>query len=249
MNNGITIFPVQDIPIIENEQHLWEIFQNKLKNVIKDGDILVCAHTPFSRVMGYTIDLTKIEPSNKAIEISRFLEKEPKKIEAILQNSREIVKIGRKVIIAENMAGITCANAGLDESNAGIGKMIAVPDNPDKLASKIRLFVKEKLNKDIAVIISDTVGRALRRHAVNIAIGVSGLDPVKSYIGKKDLFGRVMRVSTIAIADELAAAAELIQGQSSEGNPFVIIRGYKYVRNNNTGAKDINRPKQERLFR
>ena len=160
----------------------------------------------------------------------------------------EVVKIGRNVIITENKAGIICANAGVDESNAGLGYAIGVPEDPDKLAREIRQFIKDKLRRQVAVIISDTVGRALRRGAVNIAIGVAGIPAMKSEIGKKDLFGYEMRVSEIAIADEIASAAELLQGQTDEASPFIIVRGYNINFDGEEKARILNRPKDERLF-
>lgn len=248
MTKPIEILPVLGVPIIENEDQLWNSLKETLKDLIIDGDVLVCAHTPFSRVMGHSFSLEEFSPSDKAKTIANIVSKDPRKIEAILQHSKDVVKVGRNVVIAENLAGIVCANAGIDESNAGPGKLVAVPPDPDRLAEKIRNFVQDNLGKSIAVIISDTVGRALRRHAVNIAIGVAGINPVKSYIGSRDLYGYELRVSTIAIADEIASAAELVQGQSKEGIPFVIVRNVQYEVNG-LSAHDLNRPEQERLFR
>lgn len=213
-----------------------------------DEDILVCAHTPWSRVNGPIYKIDKMEPSDEATELAKKLDKDPQKIEIILQLSNEVVKIGRNVIITENKAGIICANAGVDESNAGLGYALGVPEDPDKLACEIRQFIKDKLRKQVAVIISDTVGRALRRGAVNIAIGVAGIPAMKSEIGKKDLFGYEMRVSEIAIADEIASAAELLQGQTDEASPFIIVRGYNINFDGEEKARILNRPKDERLF-
>ncbi len=247
MTNPIEIIPLEGFPIVKNEDELWSSLKELLNGKIQNGDVLVCAHTPFSRVMGYSFTLDDFNPSEQAKTIGSIVSKDPRKIEAILQHSREIVKIGRNVVIAENHAGVVCANAGIDESNAGQGKLVAVPKNPDKLAQQVMEFVRKETGVQIAVIISDTVGRALRRHAVNIAIGVAGLNPVKSFIGKKDLFGYELKVSTVALADEIASAAELVQGQSDEGIPFVIVRNVAYEISS-TGARELNRPAKERLF-
>lgn len=244
----LEIFPLPDIPIIRSKEQLWLVLLDKLKNFGKDGDILVVAHTPFSRVDGYQHKLSDITPSKKANELALELDKDPEKIEIILNASSDIVKIGRNIIITENKAGIICANAGVDESNAELGFVITVPDNPDKLASEIRTRIKDELNLNIAIIVSDTVGRALRKGAVNIGIGASGIDPMRSEIGKEDLFGYTMKVSEVAIIDEIAAAAELLQGQTDEGNPFIIVRGLKFSNNSDLSARDLNRPKNERLF-
>ncbi len=245
----IRIIPVEGIPIINSEGELWDSLYLSLPKVIQEKDVLVCAHTPFSRIRGPIYRIRDVMPSDKAKEISRELKKEPEKIEVVLRSSVDIVKTGRNVIISENKAGVVCANAGVDQSNAGIGYVLAVPDDPDSIAQEVRSFVKQKLGKNIAVIISDTVGRALRKYAVNIAIGVAGLNPIRSEIGKKDLFGYELRVSEIAIADELAAAAELLQGQTNEGFPFIIVRGYNYIFEEDQSARVLNRPKEERLFK
>ncbi|MDH5402127.1 MAG: coenzyme F420-0:L-glutamate ligase [Candidatus Heimdallarchaeota archaeon] len=245
----IQLIPVIPFPIVNTEDEIWSSLQNSLKDLLEDGDILVSAHTPWSRVKGYIYDISEVQPSARAIEIASIIDKPAAKIEVILQSSLNIEKIERNLIIATNKAGILCANAGIDESNAGIGKLIAVPEDPDNLALEIRNFVKEQLHKDIAVIISDTVGRALRRGVVNIAIGISGIPCIRSDIEKKDLFGYEMKVSQVAIADEIASAAELLQGQSDEGVPFVIVRGFKINFEGEQSARFLNRPKEERLFR
>ncbi|MCY3411043.1 MAG: coenzyme F420-0:L-glutamate ligase [Candidatus Heimdallarchaeota archaeon] len=245
----LQIIPIMDIPLIETEDQLWSSLLDSLQGTVQDGDILVCAHTPFSRVMGYKYNLADIKASKQAIEIAEQINKDPRKIEVVLKNSTKVVKVGRGVIITENKSGVVCANAGIDQSNASLDHIIAVPEDPDALASQIRDRISSKLYMDVAVIISDTVGRALRKGAVNIAIGCAGIDAMRSEIGKKDLFGYEMRVSTVAIADELAAAAELLQGQTDEAIPFVIIRGYKFQYTGDSSAKSLNRPEDERLFR
>lgn len=244
----ISIISIPNIPIIESEKQIFQVLKSSLVNLIENGDILVCAHTPWSRVRGPIYEIDKIEPSAKAIKLANELDKDPKKIEIILQLSKQVIKVGRNVIITENKAGVVCANAGVDESNAGIGYALGVPEDPDALAQEIREFVKQTCGKSIAVIISDTVGRALRRGAVNIAIGTSGIPAMRSEIGRKDLFGYEMRVSEIAIADEIASAAELLQGQTDEATPLVIVRGYSLDFSGPPSAKYLNRPNEERLF-
>ncbi len=245
----ISIIPVPNIPILNDEGTFWEIIISSLKDLIEDKDVLVFAHTPYSRVFGPKYTINNIIPSEKAKEIAESLEKDPRKIEIVLRSSNQVIKTGRNVIIAENKAGIVCANAGLDESNAGLGCVIAIPDDPDKLAREMRSLIKKELNRDVIIIISDTVGRALRKGAVNIGIGVAGIPAMKSEIGKPDLFGYTMKVSQIAIADELASAAELIQGQTDEASPLVIIRGYEVNFEGEESARVLNRPEDERLFK
>lgn len=245
----ISIFPVEGIPILKTEDDLWNSLKNGVQNIIQDEDIIVCAHTPFSRVSGPIYEISTVKPSERAIKIAEEINKDPKKIEVILQLSKEVVKVGRNVIITRNHADIVCANAGVDESNAGIGFALGLPEDPDALAMKVKKFIHDELGINIAVIISDTVGRALRKGAVNIAVGCAGLKAMKSEIGKKDLFGYEMRVSEIAIADEIASAAELVQGQTDEANPFVIVRGYPLDYPGSGIARSINRSEDERLFK
>ncbi len=244
----ISIIPIKGIPIIKTEEELWQVISDKFTQLV-DGDIIVCAHTPFSRVMGKLYTIEDIIPGEEAINIGEEIGKDAKKVEIVLGASKEVVKIGRRVIISRNHADVVCANAGVDESNAGIGKALAVPDDPDALAKELREYIMDKLNRNVAVIISDTVGRALRKGAVNIAIGCAGIPSMKSEVGRKDLFGYEMRVSEIAIADEIASAAELLQGQTDEGVPFVIVRGYSIDFTGKEDARSINRPEDERLFK
>lgn len=245
----IQLIPVENIPIVKTEDELWENLLREVKKVGKDGDILVSAHTPWSRVRGPIYKLSEMTPSERAKEIAKISEKPPEKVEVVLQESREVIKVARNIIVSENSAGIICANAGVDESNAGIGQAIGVPKDTDGLAREIRRRVKEECGISVAVIISDTVGRALRIGAVNIAIGVAGIRPIYSEIGKVDLFGYTMRFSEIAIADEIASAAELIQGETDEAKPVVLVRGYKYESMDNVSARVLNRPSEYRLFK
>ena len=250
MNKSINIFAIENFPVVHTEQELWQSIDNKLKEAnLVNKDIIVIAHTIFSRILGPIYKYSEIKPSKKAIEIGERIDKDPRKVEVVLKESKKIIKVGNNVIICQNHENIVCANAGVDESNAGLGNLIGIPKKTDLLAATIRKRIKKVLKKDVAVIISDTVGRALRLGAVNIAIGVSGLKPIKSEIGKKDLFGYVMKVSTIGIADEIASAAELLQGQAAEGSPIIVVRGYKFDLDLNGSAQELNRLEENRLFK
>ncbi|MCH8908146.1 MAG: coenzyme F420-0:L-glutamate ligase [Candidatus Heimdallarchaeota archaeon] len=245
----INIIPIEGLPLFHNEASIWKAFDEIVIPLLDESDVLIVAHTPFSRVRGPIFDHETLTPTKRAIDLARQTGKEATKVEAILRLSNVILKVGRNVIITENKAGIVCANGGADESNAGLGKIIGLPDDPDSLASEIRDYITQKSGKSLAIIISDTVGRALRRGAVNIAVGVAGIAAMRSEIGKLDLFGYEMRVSEIGTADELASAAELVQGQTNEGIPFVIIRGYDFNFPGEKTASVLNRPENERLFK
>jgi len=244
----ISIIPIDGIPIMETEDDYWQAI-DKVAQQLEPMDVLVVAHTPWSRINGPNYILTDIKPSPRAVELGALLDKDPRHVEVILKESKAIVKTGRKVIVTENHAGIVCANGGVDQSNAGLGHLIGVPHHPDQLATTIRTRIRETYDINVAVIISDTVGRALRRGAVNIGIGVAGIAAMRSEKGKQDLFGYTMRVSEVALIDELASAAELVQGQTNEANPFVIIRGFDYPSTEDTTASILNRPANERIFK
>ncbi len=244
----LEVLSVDNVPIFRKESEFWEFLSETIDSVLQAGDILVIAHTPLSRIMNCIVNLEEVNPSEKAISLAETLNKDPKKIQVILDQSREIIKSERGILITENKSGTICANAGIDESNAGKGNVVFVPENPDLVANQIYDWVKSNFNLDIPVIISDSVGRALRRHAVNIAIGVYGLNPVKNYVGTNDLFGYELKISQIAVADEIASAAQLMMGEADEGTPIIIVRGFDYEQSFVSSASDLNRPKIERLF-
>ena len=151
------------------------------------------------------------------------------------------------VIIVETNGGFICANAGVDESNVSDGYVTLLPKDPDESASKLRQSILEKTGKQVAVIISDTFGRPFRMGQTEFAIGVSGIDSILDYEGTKDTFGKILRVTAIAIVDELCCAAELVQGKATK-TPIAIIRNYKFSPNDGS-AKDLLRPKNEDMFR
>lgn len=172
----------------------------------------------------------------------------------ILRESKEVVKVSEKNLIVETKHGFICANAGIDQSNVNNENnfVLLLPEKPDQTAKKIRQDIFRSLKKNVSIIISDTFGRPFRRGQTNVAIGVSGIMPLRSYIGEKDSYGKLLRVTEIAIVDELASSAELVMGKTSK-IPVVIIRGYDYDVNdtieNETSIKDILRDKKEDLFR
>jgi coenzyme F420-0:L-glutamate ligase/coenzyme F420-1:gamma-L-glutamate ligase len=178
--------------------------------------------------------------------------KDPKLVEAIIQESNEILKVGPEFIISETKHGFVCANAGIDESNVEDGMATPIPDDPDKSASIIREKIEKAANKEVVVIVSDTQGRAFREGAIGTAIGISGMNPLWDRKGEKDLYGRELQTTSIAVADELASAASILMGQADEGIPVVIIRGVEYtkiLKDNNATSKSLVRPKKYDVFR
>ncbi|MEM3437080.1 MAG: coenzyme F420-0:L-glutamate ligase [Nitrososphaerales archaeon] len=250
MSSEIRIIGIEGIPEVNPGNDIASLIANSIqKQGIKiiDKDIIVVTHKIVSKAEGRLIDLKKIKPSDFALKISKYGKKDPRMIEVILREAKRIVRMKKGVIIAETRHGFVCANAGVDKSNVK-GKDIVslLPINPDKSAQLIKDGIKRKLKVDVAVIISDTFGRPWREGQTNVAIGVAGLEPILDYRGKKDNYGYTLKATAIAIADELASAAELVMGKLRK-IPIAIIRGYKY--NEGKGSiKSLIRPRSRDLF-
>ena len=238
------------IPVtIEKEIEVNDDLVNLISKSIEilDGDILVIAQKIISKQEGRIIDLSTIQPSLIAQGISSQYQKDPRVVELILSESKKIIRMENGVIIVETNNGFICANAGVDESNVKDGFATLLPKNSDSSAQKIQKKIKENLGKDVAIIISDTFGRPFRMGQTNCAIGVSGINPILDYSGKPDVFGKILRVTAIAVADELCSAAELVM-EKTKKSPVVIIRGYQY-KHENKSINDLIRLEKEDLFR
>jgi len=248
----IYIIPVEGMPIIKKGDDLADLIMNaaeKQGTPIQEGDIIVVTHVIASRAEGSIVDLEDVVPSEFAKNIAEQYNKDPTLVEVVLQESKNIIRMGDGHIIAETKHGFICANAGVDRSNVPGERIVALlPKDPDHSAQRIRQEIKEKTGKNVAVIISDTHGRALRNGEINIAVGVAGISPIRDRRGESDLFGYILRVKQTAIADELSSAAELVIGQANEGIPVAIIRGYPYPRSEEATSKDLIRPKEKALF-
>jgi coenzyme F420-0:L-glutamate ligase / coenzyme F420-1:gamma-L-glutamate ligase len=215
---------------------------------LQAGDILVVTQKVVSKAEGHLIVLQDITPSPLAQSFARQWGKDPRHVEVVLQQSRRIVKMDRGVLITETHHGFICANAGVDQSNIEGEEVVAVlPPDPDASARAIRQALRECLGFDVAVIISDTFGRPWRHGLVNIAIGLSGIEAIKDYTGQLDAQGYELRVTALAIADELAAAAELVMNKL-DNVPVAVIRGYAYPRGEGSLAQLIRAAERD-LFR
>jgi len=215
---------------------------------ILDHDIIVIAQKIVSKSEGRVVDLQTVTPSTLANTIAESSEKDPKHVEVILRETANIIRMRGPHIIVETRHGFVCANAGVDRSNAGNGDLaVLLPIDPDRAAQKLRKRVRELTGADVGVIISDTFGRAWRNGQVNVAIGMDGLNPIMDYRGARDMFGNQLKVTQIAIADELASAAELVM-RKSDGVPVAIIRGVDYAKGSGS-VQQLIRPKEEDLFR
>ncbi len=215
---------------------------------IQNDDILVVTHKIVSKAEGRVIDLASIKPSTKAIRMAKEHDKDPRIMELILNESTQILRAKNGIIISETKHGFVCANAGVDQSNVEGDTAVLLPVAPDESASRLQDAVKKKIGKEIAVVITDTFGRTFRNGQTNVAIGIAGINPIKSYIGTYDMYGRKLRVTEIAVADEIASAAELVMGKA-EGTPVAIVRGYNFERASRSSVKSLLRAKERDLFR
>ena len=216
---------------------------------IEESDILVVTQKVVSKVEGKVMSFEDVEASPLAITITEGHRRDPRHTEMILREARRIVRMDRGVIIAETKHGFYCANAGIDASNIpGDNTIALLPDDSDASAQGIRVAVQTHLGVNVAVVVSDTFGRPWRNGAANVAIGVAGLDPLLDYVGALDAFGNVLHTTQIAVADELAAAAELVTGKAL-GIPVTIIRGYPFEAVEEASIQRLLRSGERDLFR
>ena len=202
-----------------------------------DGDILVVTHKVVSKAEGQLVDLRTVEPSDLALRFAERWSKDARQVEVVLRESVRIVRMDRGILIAQTRHGFICANAGVDASNVPGDEMVCLlPRDPDASAARLREELQRQLGVDVAVIITDSFGRPWRLGIVNVALGVAGLAPLADYRGVADDQGRIMHTSVIAVADEIASAAELVTGKVTR-TPFVVVRGYPYQRSNGSGAE------------
>ena len=250
---AIEIIPIEKLPLITKGDDLAKLIfgaAEKQNTPIREKDIMVITHVAVSKAEGNVVNLDGVLPSERAREIALKVGKPPAIVEVILRETKEFVRMGRNSLITETKNGIVCANAGVDKSNVkGERNVVLLPKNPDASAQRIRQEIKNLTGCNVAVIVSDTHGRPLRRGEINVAIGVAGMKPIRDRRGEKDLYGYILRIKQTAVADELASAAELVMGQANEGIPVAIIRGYRYQAAENASAKALTRPKEADLFR
>jgi coenzyme F420-0:L-glutamate ligase/coenzyme F420-1:gamma-L-glutamate ligase len=251
--NPVQVIAVEGLPLIRKGNNLAQLICNaaeKQHTPIQNGDVLVATHVAVSKAEGNIVNLDKVVPSKKANEIAKKTGKDPAFVEVVLRESKDIVRMRDSVLITESRQGFVCANSGVDRSNVeGERNVAPLPRDPDLSAKKIRQEMKKLTGCDVAVIVSDTHGRPFRMGEVNVAVGVSGLKPIRDRRGEKDLFGYVLRIKQTAIADELASAAELVIGQANEGIPVAIIRGYNYPKSDTAKATELVRSREKDLFR
>ena len=247
----IQIIGLRKLPLIKEGDNVADHIVKAAKEEqveIANGDVIVVAQKIVSKAEGGVVHLKSVTPSQKAEEIAKVSGKDPRHVEVILRESAKVIRSRGAHLIVETRHGFVCANAGVDRSNIeDSDTMTVLPLDGDKSAREIRRRIRELTSADVGVIISDTFGRAWRIGQVNVAVGVDGLRPVIDYRGQKDMFGYVLNVTQMAVADELASAAELVM-KKSDGVPVAIVRGCDYAAGEGS-VRDLIRPEQEDLFR
>jgi coenzyme F420-0:L-glutamate ligase / coenzyme F420-1:gamma-L-glutamate ligase len=236
MSKELRIIPITNIGEIPRDCDLGNLLFEALHEqhlTLEQGDILVITQKIVSKAEGRIVNLEDIEPSPFAQAIAQQANKDPRHIEVVLRESKRIVRMDHGVIISETYHGFVCANAGVDESNVdGKNLLTLLPIDADQSAQRIRARLQELQGEgptfDLAIIISDTWGRPWRIGQVNMAIGIAGMNPLTDYRGQHDPYGYEIQASMIAVADELASAAELVMGKVDR-IPVALIRGYHYT--------------------
>ena len=243
----LQVIPIHIKNDVQPSDDMVDLLLSSSKTTLENGDVVVISQKIISKHEGQVIKLESIIPSELSVGIASAYDKDPKLVEAIMSESKRIVRMEHGVIIVETKHGFICANAGIDESNVEDGYATLLPKNSDKSAQKIRSRILEKTGKKVAVIISDTFGRPFRMGQTDHAIGVSGINSILHYEGTPDTFGKTLRVTAIAIADELCSAAELVMGKTKK-RPAAIIKNFEF--DETDGSVDsLLRSKEEDLFR
>lgn len=251
------LFPVPNFPLIQPGDDLAQLIVERLAAIgetVQPGDILVIAQKVVSKAEGRLVKLATVEASARAHEIASTIGKDPRIVQIILDDSREIIRMRRNLLVVEQRSGWVCANAGVDRSNIqpdadGNEYLSLLPEDSDASAEEIRQRLHILTGVAPAVLISDSHGRAWRVGTMGICIGCAGLPPIWDQRGLHDLFGYELQSSEECIADELAAAASLLMGQSNEGQPVIVIRGYRPPLRPPAPARTIQRAAATDAFR
>jgi coenzyme F420-0:L-glutamate ligase / coenzyme F420-1:gamma-L-glutamate ligase len=254
-SSTVALTALQDFPMVAPGDALAALLVGGLRRdaiAPRDKDVLVLAQKIVSKAEGRYVSLRDVVPSRRAVGLAAETGKDARMVELILSESREVVKYGPGVLIVEHRLGFVMANAGIDQSNIdhpdGDERALLLPENPDASCAQLKADLDAAFGVDLAVVINDSFGRPWRQGVTGVAIGAAGLPALLNLIGAPDLFGRAMRITEIAVADEIAAAASMVMGQTDAGKPVVHIRGLQW-RAPSRPAADLLRPRQQDMFR
>jgi coenzyme F420-0:L-glutamate ligase/coenzyme F420-1:gamma-L-glutamate ligase len=254
MTPRLDIFAIPGLPMVREGDDLAAMIAaglDRAGETLRDHDVVVIAQKIVSKAEGRSVDLATVHPSDRAVALAADVGKDPRIVEVVLSESKRVVRSRPNLMIMQHRLGFVMANAGVDQSNVapddGIHRALLLPLDPDGTAERIRTTLADRFAARIGVVISDSFGRPWRRGTAGVAIGVAGLPSFIDLRGKPDLFGRILEVSIVGFADEIAAAASLLQGQAAEGQPVVVVRGLRWSAPDAPVA-DLVRPPDEDLF-
>jgi coenzyme F420-0:L-glutamate ligase/coenzyme F420-1:gamma-L-glutamate ligase len=253
MTSALELTALPGIPMVREGDDIAALIIRALgSRELHDGDVVVVAQKIVSKAEGRTVDLGTVKPSAKAISLADEVGKDPRLVEVVLSESVRVVRSRPNLIIVQHRLGFVMANAGVDQSNVapadGVHRVLLLPRDPDASAEALRQKLQQRYGVALGVVISDSFGRAWRRGTCGIAIGAAGLPSLIDLRGQPDLFGRTLEVSIIGFADEIAAAASLLQGQAAEARPVVLVRGLTWSAPATPAAALVRSPEED-LFR
>ena len=240
----IAIIPVKDIPEINPGDDLAEIIARKFD--FKERDILVICSTVVSKEEGRILKLDDVSPGERAKQIAEKIGKDARFVQAVIDEAQEIL-LDFPFVLTRTKNGNICVNSGIDSSNVKEGYVLLLPEDPDKSARRIRERLKELTGRDIAVVITDTNGRAFRKGVTGVAIGCSGIKPLRDWRGKKDIHGKELEITVEALIDEIASAGNMVMGEGAWKIPAVVVRGVEFERSEE-GIKPVYRDEEEDII-
>jgi coenzyme F420-0:L-glutamate ligase / coenzyme F420-1:gamma-L-glutamate ligase len=253
MTSALELVALRGLPMVREGDDIAELIVRALGHrELHNGDVIVVAQKIVSKAEGRSIDLASVTPSAEAVRLAAQVSKDPRLVEVVLSESVRVVRSRPNLIIVQHRLGFVMANAGVDQSNVapadGVHRVLLLPRDPDASAEALRQKLQQRYGVALGVVISDSFGRAWRRGTCGIAIGAAGLPSLIDLRGQPDLFGRTLEVSIIGFADEIAAAASLLQGQAAEAQPVVLVRGLTWSAPAAPAAVLVRSPEED-LFR
>lgn len=247
---SLNVLGLEGIPEVQMGDNLADLIieaSMKQGEELRDEDIVIVTSKIVSKADGRVVKEDEVTPSSFAVQLAESTNRDPRQVEVVLRESTRPVKISDQALIMETRHGFICANAGVDQSNVNNSEFLLLPEDPDAAALKIKQSLEKYYEVNLAVVISDTFGRPWREGQTNVAIGVSGMSAIRNYKGERDQFGNELKVTSIAVADQIAGAAELVMGKT-DGIPVCVLRGYSFPQGNGK-ATDLIRPRNKDLFR
>ena len=254
MTSRLELFAIPNFPMVRDGDILPDLIADGLSRAgltLRDRDVVVLAQKIVSKAEGRSVDLATVVPTPEAMALAEEVGKDPRIVQVVLSDSVKVVRSRPNLMIMQHRLGFVMANAGVDQSNVaptdGVQRALLLPLDPDGSAEAIRAALADRFGAKLGVVISDSFGRPWRRGTAGVAIGCAGLPSFIDLRGQPDLFGRILEVSIIGFADEIAAAASLLQGQAAEGQPVVVIRGLTWTAPE-APVSELIRPPEEDLF-